>query len=186
MGKPHTVIVALCLLLAFLSGAHAQRPTEYQVKAAFLYNFAKFVEWPDSVFEDARAPIVIGVIGTDPFGTDLDQAVKDKIVRDRKLEVRRIATLEESGAYCHILFVSASESKRLRAILGSLRGRNVLTVGDMDGFCRNGGAVGFLLSRNKVRLEINADVVSRSGLRMSSKLLKLAIIVKDETSRERD
>jgi len=186
MGKSHTAIVALCVLVGILSGAQAQRPTEYQVKAAFLFNFAKFVEWPDSVFEDARAPIVIGVIGNDPFGADLDQAVKGKIVRDRKLEVRRMPSLEEGETCCHILFISISESKRLKAIFSALRHRNVLTVGDMDGFCRNGGAVGFFLSRNKVRFEINADVVTRSGLKMSSKLLKLARIVTDARSGERD
>ena len=164
--------------------AHAQRPTEYQVKAAFLYNFAKFVEWPAETFEDSEDPIVIGILGEDPFRTTLEETVQDQSVRDRELKILRFASAADLEA-CHILFVASSEKPGLRTLLSRLDGSSVLTVGETSGFCETGGMISFYLERNRVRFEINPDACERAGLKMSAKLLRLARIVRDRRRKEK-
>ena len=156
---------------------HAQDAlSEYQVKAAYLFNFLKFVEWPDESFADPIAPIVIGVVGEDPFGNALPQVVIGKTVQGRDLVIRIYHTGEDlRGA--HILFISASERKRLPMILSSLRGSNVLTVADTAGFLDAGGMIQFLNENGRVRFAINVDAAGRAKLKMSSKLLSLAKVV---------
>jgi hypothetical protein len=156
---------------------HAQDAlSEYQVKAAYLFNFLKFVEWPDESFADPIAPIVIGVVGEDPFGNALPQVIIGKTVQGRDLVIRIYHTGEDlRGA--HILFISASERKRLPMILSSLRGSNVLTVADTAGFLDAGGMIQFLNENGRVRFAINVDAAGRAKLKMSSKLLSLAKVV---------
>ncbi len=171
----------ITILAAAAEPAAAQSETlgEYQVKAAFLYNFAKFVEWPVSAFPDETAPFIIGVLGEDPFGKDLDQITEGKIVQGRRIIVRRF--YDTSGlAVCQILFISSSERPYLKEIFKALERTNVLTVGEMDGFAQSGGGINFFLLENKIRFEINTAVTERSGLKVSSKFLNLARIVKKE------
>ena len=161
--------------LAVLPGAAPRaseytEPTEYQVKAAFLYNFAKFVEWPDP---RGRAPFVIGVLGDDPFGDVLEQTVTGKTVKSREFAVRRLADAAEAPRV-DILFIASSEKSRLPEVLGRLRGSSVLTVGDTDNFVGRGGMVGFRTNGNVVRFDINLRAATRAGLRISSQLLRLA------------
>lgn len=169
------IFIALaCLLLAAPAQVRAQNElSEYQVKAAYLFNFLKFVEWPEDAFADPLAPIVIGVIGEDPFGSALPQVVIGKTVQGRDLVIRVYRTGENlRGA--HILFISASESKRLLMILSSLRGSSVLTVADTAGFLEAGGMIQFLSENDRVRFAINAEAAGRAKLKVSSKLLSLA------------
>jgi hypothetical protein len=173
------VAVAAGLLLLGSGGATAPAPTEYEVKAAFLYNFAKYVEWPSAPAADA--PFVICVLGQDPFGGLLDQTLSGKSIRERPLEVRRCAGVEEA-AQAQIVFVGTSERADLPRILQALHGRPVLTVGEMDRFAERGGMVGFRVQGELVRFDINADQVAKAGLRMSSQLLKLARIVRSGNS----
>jgi hypothetical protein len=156
---------------------HAQDAlSEYQVKAAYLFNFLKFVEWPEESFADPLAPIVIGVVGEDPFGNALPQVVIGKTVQGRDLVIRIYRPGEDlRGA--HILFISASERKRLPTILSSLRGSSVLTVADTAGFLDAGGMIQFLNENGRVRFAINVDATGRAKLKMSSKLLSLAKVV---------
>ncbi len=182
----NAVILALCVTTALLSNASAQRPTEYEVKAAFLYNFAKFTEWPSRAFGGDDAPIVIGVLGKDPFGVTLDQTIRGKTVRGRRLEIVRFGHVEDDLKRCHILFIGPSETGRLEGIFESLEGSSVLTVGEGDGFCQRGGVINFVLRQNRVRFEISVDAAERSGLSISSKLLKLAKIVRVEKPKERN
>jgi hypothetical protein len=166
----------LLVLLALGRGATlAQLPSasEYEVKAAFLYNFAKFVDWPPAAFADQRSAMVIGVLGDDPFGVDLDRAVEDKTVNGRPLVVRRFKRLEDLTA-CHILFISASESGRLAHILDLLRKSSVLTVDESDQFVHLGGIINFTIRENKVHFVINAEAAQQAGLKISSKLFKVA------------
>ena len=156
--------------------AQAARATDYQVKAVFLFNFAQFVDWPPEAFPDSQAPLVIGILGHDPFGTYLDETVRGEKVANRPLEVRRYQTLEEIGS-CHVLFISQSEKDRLVKDLAGLKKRNVLTVGDAESFARLGGMVRFVTEKNRVRLAVNVDAVKAANLTMSSKLLRLADIV---------
>jgi len=154
----------------------SQRAAEYQIKAAYIYNFAKFVNWPSKVFADASSPIVIGVLGEDPFGNTLEQTVKDKTVNGRKLQARRFDKINEVER-CHILFVSSSEKMRLSRVLEQVRGSNVLTIGELGGFARQGGVIGFTMEGNKVGFEINIGAAKKAGLDVSSQLLKLAKVV---------
>ena len=171
--------LALALAIGGLAGASAlgQAVDEYQVKAAFLYNFAKFVEWPPQAFRSASAPLAICVLGQNPFGRSLEEAVDGKVVEDRKLVVRQFADVRQVSG-CHILFVSSSERKSLRAILEDLKESGVLTVGETEGFTTEGGVISLVLEGDRVRFEINLDAAGRQKLRISSKLLSLARIVK--------
>ncbi len=180
----------LLVIAALLAGsdprARAQAPpTEYEIKAAFLYNFAKFVDWPVDKFADPQAPVVLGIVGDDPFGAALDAMVLGKSVNGRAFQVKRLKPGPDLRS-CHIVFVPASGKKHLPEILASLRGSSVLTVGETDWFVRSGGAVNFLLEDNKVRFEINVDAVARARLKISSKLLALARSVIDDRSSARD
>jgi hypothetical protein len=170
-------MTCLLIFLFFCAPVLAQESLpEYQVKAAYLFNFLKFVEYPNESFMDPLAPIVIGVIGDDPFGNALPQVVIGKTVQGRDLVIRVYRSGEDlRGA--HILFISASERKRLPMILSSLRGSSVLTVADTEGFLEAGGMVQFLNENGRVRFAINVDATGRAKLKMSSKLLSLAKVV---------
>lgn len=170
-------MIGSCLLalisLGALSSAVQAQSSEYQVKAAFLYNFAKFVDWPAEAFAGSNGMLVIGVIGDDPFGGALDQAINGKTINGQPLVVRRLRWGQDLRS-CHILFISSSERKHLQQIIQSLRGASVLTVGDMGQFNQEGGIINFILEASKVRFEINSRGAGQAQLRISSKLLALA------------
>jgi len=149
---------------------------EYQVKAVFLYNFAQFVEWPADAFARTNSPLVIGVLGDDPFGAYLDETVRNEQVGERRMAVERYRRWEEIKS-CHILFISRSESSRLEAVLNGTRNRNILTVGDFDGFAQRGGMIRFMTENGKIRLRVSLDTIKASNLKMSSKLLRPAQII---------
>lgn len=169
-------------LLVFLAGSALAAsptadtlPTEYEVKAAFLYNFAKYVEWPRDP-QRAAEPFVVTVLGEDPFGSILDDAFEGKAIDHRRIVLRRVTRTEEVGA-SQILFISHSEAGQLPGILKQLDRSAILTVGEMDRFAERGGVICFRSDKDRIRLEINLAVAERSGLRISSELLKLARIV---------
>ena len=170
--------LSLGLLLAgsFNTRLRGQTAGEYQVKAAFLFNFAKFVEWPGS--EPVSDPINLCIVGGDPFGGFLDQMVKGKVANGRTMEIKRIAATGKFES-CQIAFIAAAERKLLPAILDSVGRAGVLTVGETEDFARRGGVISFFLDGNHVRFEVNVDAAERAGLKISSKLLNLAKIVKN-------
>ena len=182
ISKGHCLIaVAVIYITASIAlsvYAKAPPPSEYQLKAVFLYNFAKFVEWPAESFADDQSPIILGILGEDPFGDTIDQIIKGKTIKDRELTIKRFEKIEKLEA-CHILFISSSEEKRLEEILETLRDSSVLTVGEMKQFARSGGMINFTVRESKIRFEINVDAAERAKLKISSKLLKLAKIIKD-------
>lgn len=162
--------------------AGADAPSrEFQVKAAFLYNFVQFVEWPPGAFRTPDSPIVIGVLGQDPFGSFLDQLVAGETVNGRRLVVERYRWIGDIDA-CHLLFVSGSEGKRAAQIAEALKGRSVLTVCDWEELMTHGAMVRFVTERQRVRLRINLDAVRAGGLTISSKLLRSAETVSQETN----
>jgi hypothetical protein len=170
------------LLLAVARVAVAQAPSadEYRVKAAFLYNFAKFVEWPDGAFKNPREPLVICILGrSSSFRPLLEEAVQGKQIGGRGLVIRETTDPRET-ADCHLLFIAASEKRHLPAVLEALKARSVLTVGETSNFADAGGVINFRLDNGKVGLEINVCAAQRARLQISSKLLSLARIVKDE------
>lgn len=148
---------------------------EYPVKAAFLYHFVEFVEWPPAS-PLPPATVTIGVLGKDPFGDVLDKAILDKVMAGRTLSIRRFASIEALEP-CEILFIASSEMARLPEILARLGHAPVLTVGEADRFARRGGMIGLFLEDNRVRLEVNRAAAERAGLRVSSKLLAVARLV---------
>lgn len=158
--------------------AQSRPPSEYELKAAFLLNFAKFIDWPESSFANAQSPFTICVLGMDPFGPALDSTLRGKIVGNRPVMLIRITEIAQARQ-CHVVFVAASESKRLPEIIDRLQNASVLLVGESEGFAEAGGAIQFTLEDNRVRFAINTDVADRTGLKFSSKLLALAKIVRD-------
>ena len=148
-------------------------PSEYELKAAFLYNFAKFVEWPSQVFPDPTAPFTIGIIGEDPFGDALEATVRNKTINGRQFVIKKTKSYSEFRT-CQILFISSSERRRVADLLKALSGDSVLTVSEMDRFIQAGGMINFFMEGNKVRFEINPEPAKHAGLRISSKLLNLA------------
>jgi hypothetical protein len=156
--------------------AAAQTSPEYQLKAVFLFNFAQFVEWPTDAFPDSDAPLVIGVLGEDPFGPYLDETIRGESVNNRHLLVRRYHGVQDVDT-CHILFVSREEQGNLPQILDHLKGRSILTVSDADHFASLGGIIRFVTDHNRIRLRINLDAAKAANLTLSSKLLRPAQIV---------
>lgn len=169
------IFLFLCLCCANLV-AQTEAPKEYALKAVFLLNFARFVEWPSAVFEDSLSPLVVGVLGDDPFGTCLDETIKGERIKSRPMAVKRFHDITEVRD-CQILFISSSEANRIHTIVSNLKGRSILTVGDTEGFAKKGVMIRFVTVANKVKLKINVDVAKTAGLSISSKLLRLADIV---------
>ena len=165
--------LSLALLLSADAGAQESQPSEYQVKAAFLFNFAKFVEWPPGSFAGATSPMVIGILGDNPFGSDLEQTIQNKTINNRLIVIKPLPSLAEA-TNCQVLFISTSEKKRLAEIFDGLRGASVLTVGETDRFTEAGGMINFVEEGNKIRFQINDAAAKGAGLKISSKLLSLA------------
>lgn len=168
------ILMLLLSLLLTPGGSRAQdaQPSEYQVKAALVFAFAKFVEWPPAAFEDAQSPFFIGVLGENPFGSDLEQFVRDKTLHNHAITIKECRTLEEAKK-CHVLFISTSEKKRLPEVIEGLGGTPVLTVGETENFVKSGGAINFFREGNKFRFEINDTAARKAGLKIDSKLLGL-------------
>ena len=175
------IAVGIVLVAMLISGgapsiARGETAPEYTVKAAFLYNFAKFVEWPAEAFAGPVSPIVLFVFGVDPFGDAL-KSLKGKTANGRPIVVRYAANLGELER-CHLLFVSASEKANLPKILQTTKSWSILTVGDMNGFAQDGGIINLVNEEHRIGIEINMEAAHRSRLKISSKLLALAKIVK--------
>lgn len=175
--------VLTCFALwSFLSAQETSPDLEHQVKAAFLYNFARFVEWPPDT-QSGEASFIIGVLGPDATSRALEATVQGKSVGGRTIEVRPVKTQEEA-AQCQMLFVGSEAPERLARMLTAVRRSAVLTVGDSATFAREGGIVNFVMQDNHVRFAVNTDAAERAGLKISSKLLQLAIIVRDDHATE--
>ena len=153
---------------------------EHLIQAMILYNFAKFTEWPADAFKEPRAPLRMCVLGTDPLGAALN-SIHGKRIRSRVLVTNRIGKVKDA-AQCHMLFISASERDRLDSILDAIAEQPILTVADMPRFARTGGIIALKVVDNRFRLEINTGVADKAGLKLSSKLLRLAETVRTQTA----
>ena len=157
-----------------LNGARGQTVSrEYPLKAVFLLNFAQFTDWPTNAFDAPDSPFVVGILGNDPFGDLLDDAVRDETVNGRKFKVEHYQRVEDIKT-CHILFISESETRRLDKIVSDLKGKPILTVSDIDNSAYRGVCVRFLTENNKIHLRINLDSLKDANLVMSSKLLRVS------------
>ena len=176
--KAERWLILLAGLLSFGALAPSQNETskEYQVKAVFLYNFTQFIEWPPEAFAQPDAPLVIGILGPDPFGKYLDETVQGEKINGHPLVVQRFNTLAEI-ARCQILFVNTDEKSQWKQIFEYAKAQHVLTVGDVTNFSKQGGMIRFFPEENKIRIRINLTSVKNADLKVSSKLLRLAEIV---------
>jgi len=178
------LIIALSVSLSWAPGVLAQdrdssNSSEYLIKAGFIFNFAKFVDWPPGTFAQPDSPIVIGILGTDPFGAIIDQIVQDKKIGGRGFVVKRLkwGTDLKDLKECKILFVGASERVHIDELVQIVRGLPILTVGETPGFAEHGGVIRLVLEDNRVRFEVNVDAARQAGLTISSRLLTLARII---------
>ena len=183
VSRPRTAILALLVTAVAIAATMVRVPavraegvSEYELKAAFVFNFAKFTEWPEDSFSGPDDPFVVGVLGDDPIASMLERNLAEKTIRDRRLVTRRfdgVNALER----CHVLFIATSEAPRIDAALQAVGHHPVLTVGETQGFAQRGGMIGFLMEGTRLRFEVNLDAAERTNLRISSQLLKLATLV---------
>ena len=169
--------LSLCLLevIPLHLAAQAQTMSEYQLKAAFLVNFGKFIDWPEAEFSSSNVPFVIGVIGADPFGDDLDEAIKGKSIGAHPIVARRISSGGDTSGL-ELAFIGSSEKTRLAETLRRLNASSAVSVSDIDRFCEAGGIIAFVVDNNRIRFEVNVDAAQKRNLKISSKLLSLALI----------
>ncbi len=178
------VAMVFCLLLAQvvaprMAAGQGDYVGEYELKAAMLYNLMRFVEWPPSAYPDPQAPILLCILGRDPFGSSLTSIVSKQTLNGRPVLIRYPQNGKEVRG-CHVLYISSSERKTTAQIFSTLKGSSVLTVGEMTQFAAHGGMIQFSLEDQQVRFDINLNAASRAKLKISSRLLVLARIVKDE------
>jgi hypothetical protein len=172
------VFCLLNALVAGTAGGQEDPVDEYKLKAAMLYNLTYFVEWPGAAYPDRHAPILLCILGQDPFASSLTSTIPKEIDNGRTVLIRHLQSDKETPG-CHILYISSSERKTTARIFSTLNGSGILTVGEMTQFAAHGGMIQFALEDQHVRFDINLDAASRAGLKISSKLLALAQIVKN-------
>ncbi len=176
MGLCLAIAMAFSSLIGLPVQSQADGLREYQVKAAFLYHFATFVDWPSSTYKDTNGHLRICIMGKDPFGGNLDAALNAKKIEDHPLEIYRNPSAK-TLKHCHLLYLTASKSSRLRTYRQQYGSANILTVGENDAFIQHGGMIKFFLDDQKVRFAINPDAINKTKLKVSSKLLRLAKII---------
>jgi len=175
--KIHQCFLAVLLCTFSLSVSGQSAPSnEYQVKAAFLFNFTQFIDWPAQTFSSPEAPFVIGVLGQDPFGYYLEEIAEGEQIDGHPLTVKRFNNVEAAKG-CQLLFINPAKGEKLSDVLHNLKETNVLTVGEASNFAEQGGMIGFLTENRKVRIQINLQAAQRADLTVSSKLLRVAEIV---------
>ncbi len=175
------ITIAIVILPSFGLEARAEDSSvssEYLIKAGFIYNFANLVQWPSNAFAQPDSPIVIGILGEDPFGTILDRVLEGKKVNGRVFLVKRLKSVLDLKE-CHIVFVSSSEMTRLAEAIHSVKGMPILTIGEIPGFAKRGGIINLVLEDNKVHFEVNVEAAKEADLNISSRLLALARIVQE-------
>lgn len=173
------LVIGMCLSLALGASAQAldsSDSSEYLIKAGFIYNFAKLVGWPQNAFAQPDSPLVIGILGTDPFGTIIDRILADKKIDARRFVIKRLKWGMDLKD-CDILFIGSSEAPHLEEVLHSLKGMPILTIGETPGFARRGCIINLIVEDNKVRFEVNLDSAKQADLTVSSRLLALAKII---------
>ncbi len=175
----HIVIILFLYLAVQVSGQEKQRYSEYEVKAAFIYYFTQFVDWNQGKELSASDTLYIGILGENRFNGYLEKIIAEKIVKGKPLGLVYADRIDDLK-FCHIIYIPPQTEKELRQILTQLDNQCILTVGDQDNFAELGGVVGFILMNSKIKFQINQDAAERANLRLSSKLLKLAILVDKE------
>jgi len=175
------LVVGILSVKPYIATAQENAVGEYELKAAILYNLTNFVEWPASAYPDSSAPTVLCVLGRDPFGGALTSSIPKEGGKGRRVDVRRVQPGKDIRD-CHVLYISSSERKTVGQLFSTLKETNVLTVAEMSQFALNGGMIQFTLIDRQVQFDINLDAASHGGLKISSRLLALARIVREQSS----
>jgi len=172
------LLAAVCLLMSASRGNCEDASfKEYQIKALFLFNFGKYVDWPAAAFPSTNTPITIGVLGTDSFGDNLQHDIDGKTINGRPLVIKHLSSDSDLSG-CQILFISDSEAARMGGILEKASALPILTVGEDEQFAQKNGIINFVIKDGKVRLEIDLTTAKKAGVKISSKLLAVADVVK--------
>jgi len=173
------VVAAAVALGALLAGGQPRFSTEYEIKAAIVFNLTQFIEWPAKAFSAPDAPLVIGVLGQNPFNKSLDRVAEGETVQKRSVVIKYGETVDALGPV-HILYISRSETRRIPEIVKSAKGKSTLTVSDVERFAQNGGMVNLVTAGERVRMVVNPRAIEDAGLRASSKLLRIAELVRTD------
>ena len=173
MRRSIAMLLALTLLIGPRVSAQGKATNEYEVKAAFLFHFAQFVEWPENAFREAASPLVYCTVGDDPFQGALETTFRGKAIGTHALQVKHFKQINDSQG-CHVVFLGRPVKKSIVEELASLKGSPVLTVGETNQFIDENGMIGFCLEENKIRFEVNLDSAEKAHLKISAKLLTLA------------
>ena len=158
---------------------------EYPLKLAFLYNFTKFVDWPSDSFHDPGASLAICIIANDPFSPDLEAELRTRTVGSHPVEIKTLRS-NDALSVCHMVFVPVTEKSQAARIVSGLKGSNTLTVGEIEGFAVEGGIINLTVEENKLHFEVNPLAAERAGLKISSRLLSMATIVKEQDYRKKN
>jgi hypothetical protein len=183
LPRPRRVLIFFMIACSLFSNtysialAQSEENAEYPIKLAFLYNFTKFVEWPLGSYREVSAPLAICIVGHDPFSPDLEAELRTRKVGAHPVDIRPLRAADSVNA-CHVVFFPVTEKDHADKIMKSLQGSNTLTVGESEGFAAIGGIINLVVEGNKLRFEVNPDAAQRAGLKISSKLLMMAKIVK--------
>jgi len=169
----HALILGLALGLAHSGFAQKASPSEYEIKAAMIYRFAQFLEWPTNLFETSQSPLHICIAGADPFGNSIDLVLKDQRIGTRNLLILRHPQTA-TATNCHLIFISGGQAAETEKLMALLKARPVLTIGEDEDFAKKGGHIRLYLQDNKLRFDINLAAMERSGLKMHSQVMKLA------------
>ena len=175
--KTCSILLAIGMITSVVHGsAGAQSKRELKLKAAFLFNIAKFVDWPAKVFRWDGAPFNLCIFGEDPFGSLIDDAFEGRSIKGRPIQIQRPGNLQSSKG-CHLFFISTSEASEVSGMLDTLHSNNALTVSEINGFAGSGGIIGFYQEENNLKIEINQKMAEQAGLKVSSKLLRIGRLV---------
>lgn len=169
----HAVFISACMVLHLYAQPVVSR--EYQIKAVFIFNFTQFVDWPQTAFPDADAPLVIAVLGDNPFGSYLNETVAGEKINGHPVIVQYYNRTEEIQN-CHILFIALSDPQKSEQVISGIKGKSILTIGDSPDFLKRGGMIKFFKRKNNIRFEINPAAAKSANLTLSSKLLRVAEI----------
>jgi uncharacterized protein DUF4154 len=173
---------SLFLLIVYCACSFSAQPAstrEYQIKAAFIFNFTQFVEWPPQCFPAEKSPAIIGILGTDPFGKYLEETVSGESINNHPLLIKHFNTVDEI-TNCHVLFIGMTDKNKIKPIIEKLKGKNVLTISEANGFPKLGGMIRIYTKSDKINIQINLEATKGEDLVVSSKLLKIAEIVKTD------
>lgn len=189
--RPRAVLVLSVLLLGVMSatmegvdpGERIRAAPEMRLKAAILFNLAKYVEWPAAAFKGPTSALTFGILGDDPFGNEFDAVIAGRTIHGRPVAVKRSRSLGDLTD-CHVIYLNVSEEDRLASILSALNGRPVLTVGESAGFLPQGGMIRLFVDESRVRFEVNLQASNRGGLKLSSQMLQLARSIRNGQEKE--